>query len=174
MDKQLFLGSGKEVRIPPFFELLKKEDITTLDINPDRDPDIIWDLNQHPLPFDDESFDQIFAFETLEHLGSLGDYRFFFKEFEEYWRILKKDGLFIASVPTMKSPWAFGDPGHTRYISKEMLGFLNQKSYENAGPTNPISDYRFCYKANFEIAEHKYYYQDWIYVFILKKREMPE
>ena len=66
-------------------------ELITLDINGDHKPDIIWDLNDRPLPFNDNEFDEIHFYEVIEHLGSQGDYKNFFKEFEEYWRILKPD-----------------------------------------------------------------------------------
>ena len=46
---------------------------TTLDINPDHNPDLVFDLMQITLPFEDNTFDEIHAYEVLEHTGAQGD-----------------------------------------------------------------------------------------------------
>jgi hypothetical protein len=46
--------------------------------------------------------------------------------------------------------WAWSDPGHTRIISRECLTFLCQPFYAQVGKT-PMTDYRFCYRADFDI-----------------------
>lgn len=125
--------------------------LTTLDINPHHSPDYLWDLNKLPLPFGDSIFDEIHAYEVLEHVGSQGDYRVFFAQFTEFYRLLKHKGKFYATVPTPSSPWALGDPSHTRIFCKEWLTFLRQATYEEQVGNTSISDFRWCYKANFEI-----------------------
>jgi SAM-dependent methyltransferase len=117
-------------------------------------------LNEFPLPFDDDSFDEIHAYEILEHLGTQGDWRFFFDQWSDFWRILKPGGVFIGTCPAWNSPWAWGDPSHTRVVSPESLIFLNQPAYEQVGKT-PMSDFRHCFKADFDIlhshtAEHRF------------------
>lgn len=124
--------------------------LTTLDYNPDHNPDIVHDLNVIDLPFDDDTFAEIHAYEVLEHLGAQGDFRFFFGQFSEFWRILEHGGLFLGTVPLPSSPWAWGDPSHTRVIPKESFTFLSQPQYAQVGRT-AMSDFRFCYKADFDI-----------------------
>ena len=130
--------------------------LVTLDMNPEVKPDIVWDLNKHPLPFDDEEFDEIIALDVLEHLGSQGDFKFFFSEFSEYWRILKNEGIFHGSVPIENKQWAFGDPGHTRIFSMQYLTFLDQQAYEQCGITQ-LTDYRYLWKRNFKILSITYH-----------------
>lgn len=123
--------------------------LTTLDNNPDHKPDCVWDLEKLPLPFMADVFDEIHAYEVLEHTGTQGDYRFFFKQFSDFWRILKPGGILFATVPSLKSVWAWGDPSHTRVITLEQLGFLHQPNYTaNIGKTT-MSDFRHIYKADF-------------------------
>lgn len=145
----------------------KWTDLVTLDIDPDCEPDVVWDLAHIPLPFEDETFQEIHAYEVLEHLGQQGDWRRFFAEFTEYHRILKPGGVFIASVPCWDSIWAWGDPGHTRVISEGTVHFLDQDSYKDIG-ANPMTDYRHVYKADFKIeyAGEK----DERFVFVLRKK----
>ena len=125
--------------------------VTTLDIDPDCKPDLLWDLNQLPLPVLSNSFDEIHAYEVLEHLGTQGDWRGFFAEFAEYWRILKPSGILFGSCPDVTSRWAWGDPGHTRIIGPECLTFLSQAHYAAHVGKTPMTDYRSIYKADFEL-----------------------
>ena len=127
----------------------KWQDLTTLDFNEDHKPDVVHDLNELPLPFEDNSFDEIHAYEVLEHTGSQGDWRFFFDQFTDFWRVLKNGGLFMATVPSPTSVWALGDPSHTRVFHIEWLTFLMQDEYEKQSKSN-MSDFRFYYKADFE------------------------
>jgi predicted SAM-dependent methyltransferase len=123
--------------------------VTSLDINPQHNPDVVHDLNEHPLPFEDETFDEIHAYEVLEHLASQGDWRFFCSEWNEYYRILKAGGHFFGTVPDLESPWLWADPSHTRVITKDTLVFLNQDNYEQVGET-AMSDFRSHYHGDFE------------------------
>ena len=111
MIKELLIGCGS-TRRKNYFPSGDPNwhDLTTLDINPDHKPDIVWDLNKIPLPFDDNVFDEIHAYEVLEHTGRQGDHKFFFAQFTDFWRILKSNGYLIASVPFWASPWAWADP----------------------------------------------------------------
>lgn len=148
---ELLIGSGskheKRLRFPGKKEWTK---LVTLDINPDHKPDVVWDLTQRPLPFEDDTFDEIHAYEVLEHLGQQGDWRTFFAEWSEWWRILKPGGLICGTSPMWNSPWAWGDPGHTRIICREMLTYLHQTEYTQQIGTTAMTDYRFVYKADFD------------------------
>ena len=129
------------------------KDLVTLDMNPDHKPDVLWDLTKRPLPFDDNTFDEIHAYDVLEHLGQQGDWRSFFEEWSEWYRILKPDGVLCGISPLWDSPWAWGDPGHTRIVGSESFVYLNQAEYTRQVGDTPMTDYRFCYRADFEIDE---------------------
>ena len=49
--------------------------LVTLDFNSDHNPDVVHDLNVFPYPFDDNSADEIHAYEVVEHLGQQGDWK---------------------------------------------------------------------------------------------------
>lgn len=122
-----------------------------MDINPDHKPDVVHDLMVLPLPFADNTFDEIHAYEVLEHTGQQGDWRFFFAQFMEFYRILKPDGSLFATCPAPDSDWAWGDPSHTRIVHPLNLTFLNQPEYTNQVGKTPMSDFRFVFSGDFEV-----------------------
>lgn len=162
----LILGAGhRQVRWLPLVDgqLNTTEewpgDVTTLDNNPDVKPDVLHDLNycingKSAMPFQGENwFDEIHAYEVLEHTGTQGDARFFFGQFEDCWRLLKPNGHFYGSVPRYDSMWALGDPSHRRVIPDGSFVFLSQLEYARQcdGPEKTaMSDFRHIYKADFE------------------------
>lgn len=126
------------------------DNLTTLDYNGDHKPDVVHDLMQLPLPFADNTFDEIHAYEVLEHTGAQGDYRFFFAQFTDFWRVLKPGGVLMATCPSRHSPWAWGDPSHTRVIQPENLIFLDQGEYIRQVGKTAMSDFRNLYSADFQ------------------------
>lgn len=164
---QLLLGCGycKEKRIGLNSDAW--EDLVTLDLNPDCKPDIIWNMNNIPLPFSDNSADEIHIYDVLEHLGTQGDWKFFFNEFEDFWRILKPNGFLFATVPAYNTIWAFGDPGHTRIFNEGTVSFLDQEAYMQCG-NSKRTDYRNVYKGNLKSMLCNYDDNTGIFTFILK------
>ena len=123
--------------------------LTTLDHNADHAPDVVHDLESFPLPFADDTFDECHAYCVLEHLGRQGDWRFFFAQWSDFWRVLKPGGVFCGIVPHPSSPWAWGDPSHTRVIPPQSIAFLDQAQYTEQVGRTAMSDFRVCYKADF-------------------------
>lgn len=149
---ELLLGCGadrrKKIKFPESPEAWTE--LVTADIDPACSPDIVLDLNQLPYPWADNHFDEVHAYEVLEHCGAQGDWRFFFAQFDELWRILKPGGYLVATTPMWDSPWAWGDPGHRRIISRESLIFLDRDEYAQVGKT-AMTDYRAHFKCNFRL-----------------------
>lgn len=131
------------------------EDLVTLDFADTHKPDVVHDIASLPLPFEDNRFDEVHAYEVMEHVGKQGDWKFFFDQWSDIWRILKPGGFFFGTSPLWNSPWAWGDPGHTRLITAECLIFLNQPAYTKQVGITPMTDYRFCYKADFDVIHAK-------------------
>ena len=149
--KELLLGAGKNhVKKLVINNREEWDDLVTLDMNPDHNPDVLWDMTKLPLPFDDDTFDEIHAYDVLEHTGQQGDYRFFFAQWSDFWRILKPGGTLLGNSPIHSCGWAWGDPGHTRLITPHCLVYLNQPEYDKQVGISPMTDYRFCYTADFD------------------------
>lgn len=147
--RSLLLGAGNNARRKVCWEgHMEFGELTTLDIDPGTGCDVVHDLNVLPYPFEDESFDEIHAYEVLEHCGRQGDWRYFFDQFAELYRILKPGGFLACTVPMWDSPWAWGDPGHTRVITVGSLAFLNREEYQQVGKT-AMTDYRPWLRCDF-------------------------
>lgn len=152
MKTELLIGCGSNWAKRMTIDGTKEfSNLRTLDYNADHNPNIVADLNLFPYPFMDNEFDEIHAYEVLEHTGTQGDYKFFFAQFSEFWRILKPNGHLLAICPKWDSVWAWGDPSHTRTLQKEQLVFLSQAEYERQVGVTPMSDFRNIYKADFQI-----------------------
>ncbi len=153
MKRELLIGCGSDRTKRLTCDMTSDwSNLTTLDYNADHRPDVVWDLNnEQGLPFDESVFDEIHAYEVLEHTGSQGDYKFFFWQFSDFWRVLKPNGHFMATLPSRHSAWAWGDPSHTRIIQPEQMVFLSQAEYAKQVGKTPMSDFRNIYKADFEI-----------------------
>lgn len=152
--KELLIGCGHR-RVNLRTGRDEWDNLTTLDNNPACKPDVLHDLEEIPYPFPDNEFDEICAQEVLEHLGTLGDHVSLFAQFSEFWRILKPNGLLIATVPSHDGLWAFGDPSHKRIINLGTLMFLSQRQYEAQCGVTAMSDFRNIYKADFEVVQHE-------------------
>lgn len=150
--RELLLGCGNSRAKRIHFEHVPAqfENLTTLDADARCAPDVVHDLNVLPYPFDDCAFDEIHAYEVLEHCGRQGDWRYYFAQWSEFWRIMKPGAFFCATVPAWDSAWVWGDPGHTRIISRESLSYLDQDHYQQVGVTS-ASDYRDVWRGNFHI-----------------------
>lgn len=124
--------------------------LVTLDCVSSHKPDVVHDLNAYPWPFEDDAFSEIHAYELVEHLGRQGDAASFFQFFGEVWRILEPGGFFVATCPSYKSMWAFGDPSHTRVITSGTLAFLDQNEYALQVGDTPMSDFRDIWHRDLE------------------------
>src|SRR6201999_3094313 len=111
MRRELLVGCGNS-RVKQIALDDKKvfEGLVTLDGKDDCGADGVHDLDILPYPFKDDEFDEIHAYDVLEHCGRQGDWRYFFAQWSEFHRILKLKGLFFGICPTPEGIWAWGDP----------------------------------------------------------------
>lgn len=115
---KLNLGSGK---------IDKMEGYINLDIDNYPGVDVLWDLNKLPLPFNNNFFDEIFAYNIFEHVN-------YIPLMDELYRILKPKGKIKFQVPHFTSMEAYSDPTHINFFS-----YLTMSYFVKGG----IRDYPF-------------------------------
>jgi len=129
-------------------ESFKNYDLTLHDHDLNVDAHSRHNLNILPYPWADEEFDEIHAYEVLEHCGSQGDAEFFFGQFNELYRILKPGGYLCLTVPMWNSEEAWAAPDHKRVLPPTAFSFLTERYYENVG--KPMyGDYRHLLKEHY-------------------------
>jgi predicted SAM-dependent methyltransferase len=108
MLDSLDLGCGKR----------KRPGCIGIDISRDSDADFIYDIEQG-LPFPDETFQTIYAMQTLEHIHNL------IHLMNECWRVLKPGGRMEISVPHKDSDEAYWDPTHVRFFTEATFNYFS-------------------------------------------------
>jgi len=87
--------------------------------------DVVWDLDQFPWPFDDDSADEIKAFDVYEHVDEPLGFMC------ESWRILKPDGLLYIHTTWVDFRESFHDPTHKRFCTETSFDFWVPGTYWN-------------------------------------------
>ena len=153
MELLIGCGSSRDKRMG--LSATKEEDsgwteLVTCDNVESHHPDVVWDLNETPWPWGDNTFHEVHAYEVLEHLGRQGDAVSFFGTFTEIWRVLKPEGTLFGTTPAPASHWVWADPSHTRAILPESFIFLSQQQYREQVGKTAMSDFRHIWKGDFE------------------------
>ena len=107
-EPTLHLGSGES----------PLEGAMTVDLNPSVRPTHVWNLNQTPWPFDDDTFDLVAALSIIEHLDD------FLAVMGEIHRVCRHDAQVNILVPHFSSAAAFVDPTHKRYFSARSCDYF--------------------------------------------------
>ncbi len=81
------------------------------------------DLNVSDIPFPDNFFDFITAYDFLEHVSRIvycPNRRFSFIELmNEIYRVIRPGGVFLSVTPAVPHSYAFRDPTHVNFITEE-------------------------------------------------------
>ncbi|WP_146101987.1 class I SAM-dependent methyltransferase [Rhodopila globiformis] len=115
-------------------------------------PEIVWDLESFPWPFENDSVDEIVMRHCLEHLGAAVET--FLSIMKELYRICAPGARIFIAVPHPRSDGFAGDPTHVRAISPPILSLFSKKNNhkwkELGWPNTPLGVYT---DVDFEIAE---------------------
>ena len=117
-SKSLDLGCGKNIRNP-----FNCESLYGLDIRERPEENIkTCDLTIEPIPFEDNFFDCVSAFDFIEHIPRIiyaPNRRFPFIELmNEIYRVLKMGGGFLSVTPAFPQESAWRDPTHVNIITE--------------------------------------------------------
>lgn len=112
--KALNLGSGH--LIPD------DREVTNVDIRPQVEPDILWNLDHYPWPVPDESYDEVYALDIMEHLEHV------FTAMEEIHRILKPEGKLYIHTTYWKTENSFTDPSHCHYFTFQSFDYFDERT----------------------------------------------
>jgi ubiquinone/menaquinone biosynthesis C-methylase UbiE len=127
--KILSIGAGNQKRV---------ENLTTLDIAEETNPDIVWNLNDFPYPIEDNSFDLIECYDVIEHVENIP------KVMEECHRILKAGGKINLTTPHYSCNNSYIDPTHRFHLS-----YFSFDCFDSS------HTYSYYSKARFKIVERQ-------------------
>lgn len=119
----LDLGSGPKPKNPFVASEVYGVDIRSYDINKNVKK---CSIGTEKIPFEDDYFDAITAFDVLEHIPRLssadsGTIFPFVEAMNEVWRVLKINGLFYSETPCFPMKEAFQDPTHVNIMTEDTL-----------------------------------------------------
>ena len=132
MTKTLDLGCGREPKNP-----FNAQEAYGIDIREDVDKKIVRaDLIIEPIPFEDQSFDFVTAFDFIEHIPRIlyRPHRTnpFIDVMNEIYRVLKvseNGGKFLSLTPAFPQSAAWRDPTHVNIITEETFPlYFDQKN----------------------------------------------
>jgi predicted SAM-dependent methyltransferase len=77
----------------------KRPGYVNVDVRRDVDPDLVWDLEKTPYPFDSESADEVLMKDSLEHVS----WRKVEDVIRECHRVLRKGGVLRIQAPDLEA-----------------------------------------------------------------------
>jgi SAM-dependent methyltransferase len=121
----------------------KLDGYLNIDKYPTCNPDLVWDLEQTPYPFEASAITAIAAFHVLEHIGQTTDV--FLAIIKEIHRIMAPGGVIEIKVPHHRSDGYWGDPTHVRPINPAIIGLFSKRNCrmfaERGWPNTPLAEY---------------------------------
>ncbi|MBL8556465.1 MAG: hypothetical protein JNL41_19480 [Phenylobacterium sp.] len=106
-------------------------------------PDVVWDLEQTPWPWPDNSAEEVEFIHSLEHIG--GDPKLFLAVMTELYRVCAPGAAVRIHVPHPRHDNFLNDPTHVRPVTPEMLGLfdraLNDQWKAKGAANSPLAHY---------------------------------
>ena len=103
----------------------KKKDYLNIDSSKKVNPDKVWNLEKIPLPFKENSIEEINAEHVFEHINN------FIPLVHELWRISKKGAKIRIKVPFYSSWGQFNDPTHVRFFTPFTFNYFLKGNYSH-------------------------------------------
>jgi predicted O-linked N-acetylglucosamine transferase (SPINDLY family) len=135
MTRSLDLGCGRAPKNP-----FNADEVFGIDfgMRPDLPPNIrLADLVIDPIPFEDDSFEFVTAYDFIEHVPRViynpTRRNPFVELMSEVWRVLKMNGTFLSLTPAYPHSTAFIDPTHVNIIAEGTFPLY----FGDQSPTSP-------------------------------------
>jgi len=161
MTKSLDLGCGPNPQNP-----FNADEVFGIDIRMSQNSNIfVADLNIEKIPFPNNFFDYITAFDFIEHVPRilyLNERRFPFIELmNEVYRTLKNGGIFYSFTPAFPKAPAWRDPTHVNIITDETF----TKYFDNSERLAKM----YGFTGSFKIVEQYWHSDDIHLISVLQK-----
>ncbi|MBF0589427.1 MAG: hypothetical protein HQL53_09875 [Magnetococcales bacterium] len=144
---KLNLGCGDQ-RLPGF-----------INVDMYGDPDVTWNLEKTPWPWEDSSVSEVVMSHVMEHLGATTDR--YFAIIQELYRICKPDAAIGINVPHPRHDNYINDPTHVRPITPDGLALFSRARNEEwvrmGIPNTPLA---LQIGVDFEVESFKYALDD--------------
>ncbi|MFA5953759.1 MAG: methyltransferase domain-containing protein [Candidatus Pacearchaeota archaeon] len=103
----------------------KKKGYLNIDSSKDVNPDKVWNLEKTPLPFKENSVDEIIAEHVFEHIQN------FIPLMHDLRRISKKGTLIKIKTPFYSAWGQYNDPTHVRFFSPFTFNYFKRNNYSH-------------------------------------------
>ena len=103
----------------------KREGYINVDSSPLVNPDKVCDLEKTPLPFKDNSVDEILAFHVLEHIKN------FIPLMHDLHRVCKNGSIIKIKTPFYSAWGQYNDPTHVRFFSPRTFTYFQKGTYSH-------------------------------------------
>jgi len=103
----------------------KRKGYVNVDGSPEVNPDKVWDLEKTPLPFKDNSVEEILANHVLEHIQN------FIPLMHDLWRICKNKTKIKIKTPFYSAWGQFNDPTHVRFFTPFTFNYFKKGTYSH-------------------------------------------
>ncbi|CAK0776812.1 Methyltransf_11 domain-containing protein [Azospirillaceae bacterium] len=103
----------------------KKEGYVNVDKFSECNPDVLWDLEVFPWPFETSSVNDIELVHVLEHIGQSVDV--FLGFMKELYRVSAPNARILIKVPHPRSDSFISDPTHVRPINIKVMSLFSKE-----------------------------------------------
>ncbi len=87
--------------------------------------DVVHDLNRCPYPFEDNTFDEVYAIHVIEHLDSI------LAVMEEIYRITKPNARVVVITPHHSDAISWQDPTHKWHLNSYSFSYFEPTYHTN-------------------------------------------
>lgn len=133
-------------------------------------PDLTYDVERTPWPWQDNTTSEVYMNHVLEHLGH--DPKVFIAIVKEVYRVLKIGGLWTINVPHPRSDGFISDPTHVRPITPHLMSMFSKticrQTIAKGWANTPFAIY---HDVDFEIIKSEYKLLEPWWTRLVKARE---